>query len=67
MKLLLVVAAVGLVTACASGQELTASVISTFNTIGPGSQRVLVEIVDADGLPVAFEPAPIATLRDENG
>lgn len=67
MKRLLVVGAVGLIAACSSGQELSATVISTFNTVGPGSQRVLVEIVDADGRPVALESAPTATLRDENG
>lgn len=53
--------------ACASGPELSAIVISTFNTVGPGSQRLLVEIVDAEGQPVLLDAVPTTTLRDENG
>ena len=47
--------------------RIDATVISTFNTVGPGPQRVLVEIVDADGRPVLLDSSPTATLRDENG
>lgn len=67
MKRSIWVAGLAILTACSSGAGMTASVISTLNTIGPGSQRVLVEVVDSDGASVILETAPVATLRDENG
>ena len=67
MKGLFWLAGVAILAACSSGADVTASVISTLNTVGPGSQRVLVEVADSDGKTVILESTPIATLRDENG
>lgn len=67
MKRLACVIGVAFLAACSSGADVTASVISTLNTIGTGSQRVLVEVVDRDGQTVTLDSEPVATLRDENG
>ncbi len=55
-------------TACAAGSSFSATVISTFDTIGTGEQRVLVQLRDGDGQLLDLAPeVPTATLRDENG
>lgn len=56
-----------LAAACTTGPGLTASVISTLNTVGTGEQRVLIELRDAQGEPLASESVPNVTLRNENG
>lgn len=69
MKQLAALLATGLfAVSCSGGPVISASVISTSDTIGTGEQRLLVELVDADRQPVVIETAdPIAILRDENG
>lgn len=69
MKQLASVLAAGLVVvSCSGGTLVSASVISTANTIGTGEQRLLVELVDADLEPIVVETGdPMLTLRDENG
>jgi hypothetical protein len=49
------------------GADITATVVSTADTIGLGSQRILVEFRDSAGGPRVIDDAPTATLRDENG
>lgn len=56
-----------LVAACTTGPSITAGVISTLNTVGPGEQRVLIELRNEQGEPFAVDVVPNATLRDENG
>lgn len=68
MKRVVLVIACGLVAvSCSGGSDLSASVISTLNTIGTGEQRILVELRDGDGVPTNVTDGPVATLRDENG
>ena len=67
MKRLTWLAGVAILAACSSGADMNASVISTLNTVGTGSQRVLVEVLDRDGSTVRLDSGPVATLRDENG
>ena len=50
-----------------SGAGVSARVISTKDTIGVGTQRLLVEIQGPDREPLETSSPPRATLRDENG
>lgn len=56
-----------LLASCGNTSGMTASVISTLGTVGPGHQRVLVEVSDEEGETVSFDESPTAVLRDENG
>jgi len=68
LKRLVLAIACGLIAvSCSGGPALSVSVISTINTIGTGQQRILVELRDADGVPITVPDGPVATLRDENG
>lgn len=65
---MLVVLVLGLfAAACARGPGFSASVISTRSSVGTGEQRVLIELLDAEGDPFAVDSAPDATLRNEDG
>jgi hypothetical protein len=52
---------------CSTGPSFSASVISTANTVGTGEQRVLIELRDDEGRPLAVDVVPEATLRNEDG
>lgn len=68
MKRLLLVLMAGALAACTANSGLTATVISTLNTVGTGQQRLLVELRGETGeLMVLDRIVPNATLRDENG
>jgi hypothetical protein len=67
LKRLLVTIALVAIAACSAGPPFSARVISTRNTIGTGEQRILVELRDGDGVLLALDAVPNATLRDENG
>jgi hypothetical protein len=67
MRLALGAALLTLIAACTGTDDVTASVVSTANTIGVGEQRILVELRDRDGDPQEAGTSPVATLRDENG
>lgn len=67
MKRLLILVVCGLLAGCGGGTSISARVISTLGTVGPGEQRVLVEVRNGDGELLALDSPPHATLRDENG
>lgn len=67
MRLALGASVVVLALAGCGGADITATVVSTADTIGLGSQRILVEFRDPAGGPRVIDGEPTATLRDENG